>query len=107
MTIKCVWEHNGDDSLLYAANFIGAFTRGSSLDIAIRKMPYESQAYLKWKGESVPNALEVEIIQQCSSALSISDADSDVIVDEERKVLSVSEYFEWLCHNKWLIFDEK
>ena len=94
MIIKCVWEHNGDDSLLYAANFVGAFTRGSSLDIAIRKMPCEIQAYLKWKGESVPNALEVEIIQQCSSELSISDADSDVIFDEERKALSVSEYFE-------------
>lgn len=94
MVIKCVWEHNGDDSLLYAANFIGAFTRASSLDIAIRKMPYEIQSYLKWKGESVPNALEVEIIQQSSSDLSISDADSDVIFDEERKVLSISEYFE-------------
>ena len=50
MKIRCVWEHNGNDSLLYAANFIGAFTRGPSLDAAIRKMPCEIQAYLKWKG---------------------------------------------------------
>ena len=28
MKVKCVWEHNGDDSILYASNFIGAFTRG-------------------------------------------------------------------------------
>lgn len=27
MIIKCVWEHNGDDTLLYSENFIGAFTR--------------------------------------------------------------------------------
>ena len=25
MKVKCVWEHNGDDSILYASNFIGAF----------------------------------------------------------------------------------
>lgn len=27
MRIRCVWEHNGNDSILYAANCIGAFTR--------------------------------------------------------------------------------
>lgn len=86
MKIRCVWEHNGNDSLLYAANFIGAFTRGPSLDAAIRKMPCEIQAYLKWKGESVPDTLEVEIIQQSSSELTISDADSDVLFDEEKDI---------------------
>ena len=34
MIINCVWEHNGSDTLLYAANFIGAYTRGESLEIA-------------------------------------------------------------------------
>lgn len=94
MKIRCVWEHNGDDSLLHAANFIGAFTRGPSLDEAIYKMPCEIQSYLKWKGESVPGALEVEIVQQSSSELSIFDADSDVLFDEERKTLSMPEYLE-------------
>ena len=23
MTINCVWEHNGNDTLLYATNFVG------------------------------------------------------------------------------------
>lgn len=32
MKIKCVWEHNGNDSLLYSNNFIGAFTRGETLE---------------------------------------------------------------------------
>ena len=27
MTIHCVWEHNGSDSLLYAVDFVGAYTR--------------------------------------------------------------------------------
>lgn len=33
MKVKCVWEHYGDDSILYASNFIGAFTRGKSEEI--------------------------------------------------------------------------
>ena len=37
MTIKCVREHNGDDTLLYAANLPGAYTRGASLEIAMEK----------------------------------------------------------------------
>lgn len=51
MKIHCVWEHNGDDSLLYADNFIGAFTRGKSREIALSKMEDEITAYLKsWLG---------------------------------------------------------
>lgn len=94
MKIECVWEHNGDDTLLYASNFIGAFTRGPSLEIATQKMPCEIQSYLKWKGESIPDVVEVEIVQQHNSELSICDADSDVLFDEERKALSISEYLE-------------
>ena len=50
MKVKCVWEHNGDDSILYASNFIGAFTRGKSKCEAIGKMSSEISAYLKWTG---------------------------------------------------------
>ena len=51
MKIRCVWEHNGNDSILYADSFIGAFTRGASKDLAIQKMPSEIKSYLMWKGD--------------------------------------------------------
>lgn len=38
MKIRCVYEHNGDDTILYADNFIGAYTRGASLQMAMDKM---------------------------------------------------------------------
>lgn len=53
MKIKCIWEHNGNDSLLYAGNFIGAFTRGESREAAIQKMPFEIKSCLKWRGDCV------------------------------------------------------
>lgn len=84
MKIQCVWEHNGDDSILYSANFVGAFTRGKSKDEAVRKMPSEILSYLAWKGDAPPDALEPEIVQEKASALTVSDADSDVLFNGEK-----------------------
>lgn len=92
MKIRCVWEHNGNDSILYADNFIGAFTRGASRDVAIQKMPAEIKSYLKWKGDFAPDSVAPEIVQEKISELTISDADSDVLFDAEKKALSKSEY---------------
>ena len=92
MKIRCVWEHNGGDSLLYADNFVGAFTRGASKDSALRKMPAEIKSYLRWKGGLVPDSFELEIVQEKQSELTVSDADSDVLFDTEREELSLPEY---------------
>lgn len=92
MEIRCVWEHNGSDSILYASNFVGAFTRGETKDIALQKMAREVASYLEWKGEAAPDSLEPAIVQEKASALMISDADSDVLFAEEKKPLSAAEY---------------
>ena len=94
MKIKCVWEHNGEDTLLYSSNFVGAFTRGESKEIALSKMQNEVEAYLRWKqGVSSENA-EISIEQEKVSTLDVCDADSDVIFEEEKKPLTMEEYQE-------------
>lgn len=92
MKIRCVWEHNGDSCILYADHFVGAFTRGTSKDSALQKMPAEIKSYLRWKGSLIPNSFECEIIQEKRSELTVSDADSDVLFDTEREELNLSEY---------------
>lgn len=92
MTINCVWEHNGNDTLLYATDFIGAYTRGESLDIAKVKMPQEILSYLKWLGEDTSDSTEIVIIEEKNSELAICDADSDVLFDSERAPLTIEEY---------------
>ena len=92
MKIRCVWEHNGSDSILYAENFAGAFTRGASKDSALQKMPSEIKSYLMWTGGLTPDSFELEIVQEKRSALAISDADTDILFDRERTGLSMSEY---------------
>ena len=94
MKILCVWEHNGGDSLLFADTFAGAFTRGTSRESALEKMPAEICSYISWKGGLMPDAFECEIIQEKRSDLAVSDADSDVIFDSERRGLSLTEYAE-------------
>ncbi len=92
MKIHCVWEHNGNDSILYAANFVGAYTRGEKKEIALQKMAKEIASYQEWKEKAVPDSLETIIVQEKASGLAISDADSDVLFEEEKKPLSRTEY---------------
>lgn len=94
MKIRCVWEHNGGDTLLYAENCMGAFARGSSLEQALRKMPAEAEAWLKWRGKPAAGPFETEIVQEHRSQLAVADADSDVIFDEETTGLEMPEYLE-------------
>ena len=94
MKIRCVWEHNGDDSIVYSDNYIGAFTRGRTKDLALGKMAGEVRAYLRWKNESEPESLEIGIVQERLSELNIADADSDVLFEAEKGVLDPAEYEE-------------
>jgi len=92
MKIKCIWEHNGNDTLLYSDNYIGAFTRGESKEIAMRKMEKEIEAYLRWTNEMMPRFFELEIIQEKVSKLDICDGDSDVLFESEKWELALEEY---------------
>lgn len=92
MLIKCVWEHNGTDTLLYSSNYIGAFTRGSTREIALGKMQKEIASYLRWEGRSGFDTFATEIVQEKESDLQICDADSDVIFDTEKYSLEFEEY---------------
>lgn len=94
MKIECVWEHNGNDTLLYVVNLPGAYTRGPSKDIAMQKMEQEVRSYLKWKNHSVPETVTVEIVQEAACSLDICDADSDVLFAAETSPLTYEEYAE-------------
>lgn len=92
MKAECVYEHNGNDTLLYCASFIGAFTRGGSKEEALSKMGKELRAYMRWSGEESPGTFEPIIVQEKASELQIRDADSDVIFETERLPLTPEEY---------------
>ena len=92
MTINCVWEHNGRDTLLYAVDFVGAYTRGETLEAAVRKMQAEICSYLKWCGKKAVTSMDIVIIEEKVSELAICDADSDVLFENEKAPLTAEEY---------------
>lgn len=92
MKVECIWEHNGDDTLLYAKDWVGAFTRGENLDVALQKMKKEIQDYAKWSGKEIPDEIEPVIVQEKNSELQIKDADSDVLFASEEEPLTMDEY---------------
>ena len=92
--MKCVWEHNGNDTLLYSVDYIGAYTRGNSLEAAMSKMRAEIDAYSLWCGQERGYEYNVDIIQEKDGNLQIADADSDILFDTEKGPLSREEYEE-------------
>lgn len=92
--MKCVWEHNGNDTLLYSTEYIGAYARGDSLEAAVAKMKAEIEAYSLWSGQIPEKISDMEIVQEKNSNLQIADADSDILFDSERTPLTQKEYEE-------------
>lgn len=90
--VQCVWEHNENDTLLYAVNFPGAYTRGADLDTAIGKMAAEVCAYMAWQESAIPDKYTVEVIQNVPTSLDVCDADSDVLFFSEQKPMTMEEY---------------
>ena len=90
--MKCVWEHNGSDTLLYSADHIGAYSRGPNLESAMAKMGAEIASYAAWAGLDGGQEDAIEIVQEKNCDLNISDADSDVLFDSEKAPLTLEEY---------------
>ena len=92
--MRCVWEHNGNDTLLYSVDCVGAYTRGSSLEAAMAKMSAEIEAYSLWRGQEYKHDTDIEIVQEKDCDLQVADADSDILFDTEKVPLSQEEYEE-------------
>ena len=92
--MRCVWEHNGNDTLLYSVDCVGAYTRGSSLEAAMAKMSAEIEAYSLWRGQECKHDTDIEIVQEKDCDLQVADADSDILFDTEKAPLSREEYEE-------------
>ena len=90
--MQFIWEHNGNDTLLYSAECVGAYTRGENLETAVRKMEAEIANYAYWTQQNPHRDFDIEIIQEKASTLQIADADSDILFDSEKEPLSQQEY---------------
>ena len=91
-TVSCVWEHRGEDTILWAADYPGAFARGANLAQALEKLPRDLRDWSEWTGGAVPEACGLRIIAEVESGLDVRDADSDVLLEAEQGALEWDEY---------------
>ena len=87
--MRFIWEHNGDDTLLYSEECIGAFTRGANLDEAIEKIPDEINSYLNWRKEPTLENITIEIIQEKNSNLQLKEMVLHSALDFYKLYLSI------------------
>ena len=92
MKIHCIWEHKGEDTILWPEGCPGAFARGASLAEALAKLPEDLKAWADWTGQSAPEFAEPVIVGEIESGLDVRDADSDALLDAEREPLGREEY---------------
>lgn len=90
--LRCVWEHRGDDTILWAVDYPGAFARGANLSEALKKLPDDLSAWSVWTGGALSEYSGVEIVADIASGLDVRDADSDVLLEAEFEPLSREEY---------------
>ena len=90
--IRCVWEHRGDDTILWAMDCPGAFARGANLPEALKKLPDDLCAWSVWTGGALMDYSGIEIVADVVSGLDVRDADSDVLMESEFEPLSREEY---------------
>lgn len=93
--IQAVLEYNDNGCLLYAEHYPGAFARGKTPEEAIRKLPVDVEQYCRWSG-LIPER-EVQVVQRSQTALQVCDADSEVLFESEKMLLSTIEYEKLKC----------
>lgn len=92
MKIRCIWEHKGEDTILWPVDYPGAFARGASLSEALEKLPGDLRDWAEWTGTPVPEKAEPVVAGEIESGLDVRDADSDALLDAEREPLEWEEY---------------
>lgn len=101
ITVKCIWEHNGSDTLLWSDECPGACSRGPSLSVALVKFDHELRSYLRWSDclFDCDAHFTPIVVEEHSSNLDIADADSDVLFGSEIGPLDPATY----CRLKRLV----
>jgi len=91
--IRAVLEQSESGCIVYAPDFPGAYARGATADQALAKLPLDVVSYCRWIGAPPPDAGDpVVVVQTASTALTVSDADSEVLFDTERRPLGHDDY---------------
>jgi len=95
-TISIALETNGRGYLGFIVELPGAFIRGKTQEEALAKLSREITSYMKWLGIRQQLNYRPIIVQTHHCSLMVEDADSEILLDADRKSMSEKE-FNFFC----------
>lgn len=85
-------ETNGKGFLGWIVELPGAFVRGGTEEEALAKVDIEVKSYLRWLELKHEHCSVANIVQRHPCSLMVEDADSEILLEEDRSIISPVEF---------------
>ena len=92
--ISVAFETNGRGFIGFIVQLPGAYVRGKTEEEALSKVDSEVQSYAKWLGVEPPVRYRALVSQRHTCALTVEDADSEILLEEDKSPTSDHEFME-------------
>ena len=92
--ISVAFETNGKGFIGFIVQLPGAYVRGKTEEEALSKVGSEVQSYAKWLGAGPPVRYEVLVSQRHPYALTVEDADSEILLEEDKSPMNDRKFME-------------
>lgn len=90
--VSLAFETNGRGCLGYILQLPGAYVRAPTEKEALSKVKVEMGSYYRWLGLKPPPAARTLIVQWHQSQLRVEDADSEILLDADRRPFREGEF---------------
>lgn len=90
--VSIAFETNGKGYMGFIVELPGAFVRGRTEEEAIAKVNREVNLYLKWLTLEQQHDYTIEVVQIHRSSLMVEDADNEILLDADKKMLDEKEF---------------
>jgi hypothetical protein len=94
--ISVALETNGNGFIGFIVQLPGAFVRGKTEEEALSKVEREVRSYARWIDVESPDRYEVNVSQRHLCALTVEDADSEILLEEDKSPSTDDQFIE-LC----------
>ena len=92
--ISVALETNGRGFIGFIAQLPGAYVRGETDEITLSKVHTEVRSYARWLAVEAPVGYENSVSQRHHCTLMVEDADTEILLDEDRSPMNDEEFKE-------------
>lgn len=90
--VSVAMETNGKGCIGFLVQLPGAYVRAPTEKECLSKVQAEVRSYMRWLGLKPPPRVRTAVVQWHQSSLPVEDADSEVLLDADRRKLRREEF---------------